>query len=375
MDSALDGAGELATASAVAAVIEQPARGAVAHGEACSNCGAAVTGAFCSSCGQQAHVHRSLAHAAEELLHGVWHFDSKLWRTLPMLAFRPGKLTRDYVYGKRARYISPMGLFLLTIFAMFFVFGLTGGIKAPADMDIQAAMQAELATPEGNKRLEDIDTSLGELERDLASARADPARATDVKALELTKQGLLASRKLVLDSAAGKVDDTEGPAWAAAVKSATDNGNLTVDLGDESLNQKARKALKNPELALYKIQQKGYKLSFLLLPLSLPWMILLFAWKRDVKAYDHVVFLLYSISFMSMLAIAVVLLAMAGVGSALPYILLVAVVPPVHMFLQMKGAYALSVFSALWRTFALVMLAIITLSLYFSLVLALGLLD
>lgn len=334
-----------------------------------------MNGAFCASCGQQAHVHRSLSHAVEELLHGVWHFDSKLWNTLPLLAFNPGKLTRDYVYGKRVRYISPMGLFLLTIFAMFFVFGLTGGMDAPEDLGLESAAKEAVVTPEGRTRLQELDRSLGEIERDLAAARAEPARADDVKALEVTKQGLLISRKLVLDAASGKLEADGEPAWAAAVKTAADGGNVKVNLGNESLNIKARKALKNPELALYKIQQKGYKLSFLLLPMSLPWMLLLFAWKRNVKAYDHVVFLLYSISFMSMLSILGVLLVIAGLTFPLVYVLLAFVIPPVHMFRQMKGAYALSTFSALWLTFALVNLAVFTLTLYFSVVLTLGLVD
>ena len=52
-------------------------------------------------------------HVIGEFLHGLLHFDTKAWRTLPMVIFRPGTLTRNYVYGKRARYISPLTLFLL----------------------------------------------------------------------------------------------------------------------------------------------------------------------------------------------------------------------------------------------------------------------
>ena len=34
----------------------------------------------------------------------------KIWRTLPMLAWRPGELTRRYIEGERARFVSPMAL-------------------------------------------------------------------------------------------------------------------------------------------------------------------------------------------------------------------------------------------------------------------------
>jgi hypothetical protein len=76
-----------------------------------------------------------------------------------------------------------------------------------------------------------------------------------------------------------------------------------------------------------------------------------------------------------MLVMAVVLLAVAGVTWGPLYALLVVVVPPLHIYSQMKGAYALSGFSALWRTTALLLFSIVTLMLYFTLVLGLGLVD
>ena len=97
------------------------AAGEHVHG-ACPNCGAELHGEFCSACGQPAHLHRTLGHMVEEFLHGILHFDTRAWRTLPLLVFRPGTLTREYIHGKRARYISPLAMFLLLIFTMFAVF-------------------------------------------------------------------------------------------------------------------------------------------------------------------------------------------------------------------------------------------------------------
>ena len=71
-------------------------------------------------------MHRTLAHMVEEFLHGLLHFDTRAWRTLPMLVFRPGTLTRDYIHGKRARFISPLAIYLLTVFTMFVVFSFAG---------------------------------------------------------------------------------------------------------------------------------------------------------------------------------------------------------------------------------------------------------
>ena len=58
-------------------------------------------------------------------LHGVLHFEGKIWHTLPMLAWRPGELTRRYIDGERAKFVSPMALFLFSIFLMFAVASFT----------------------------------------------------------------------------------------------------------------------------------------------------------------------------------------------------------------------------------------------------------
>ncbi|MEZ5998640.1 MAG: DUF3667 domain-containing protein [Hyphomonas sp.] len=51
--------------------------------------------------------------------------DSRLWRSIPLLLFRPGRLTRNYLDGKRARYVPPFRLFLLSSVLFFLtVFGL-----------------------------------------------------------------------------------------------------------------------------------------------------------------------------------------------------------------------------------------------------------
>src|SRR5687768_8269448 len=121
MSGEVEAAGALATAGAVAGAIEGREPGKAGEG-ACLNCGAELAGPYCSQCGQHGHPHRKLTHVFEEFLHGLLHFDTKAWRTLPMVVFRPGTLTRNYVYGRRARYISPIALFLFTIFFMFFVF-------------------------------------------------------------------------------------------------------------------------------------------------------------------------------------------------------------------------------------------------------------
>jgi hypothetical protein len=260
-----------------------------------------------------------------ELVHGVLHVDGKLWRTLPLLATRSGFLTRDYVEGRRVRYISPVALFLFTIFLTYIVFS-----------SISPDLPENAVVVEGEGR---------------AGEQPSAVRRPD--------------GRVAIGS------DTV----ADAIREARANNQITLDLGDKALEDKANAALANPELLLYKMQQKGYKLAFLLVPMSLPWLWLLFARRPDVQAYDHVVFLLYSISFMSLLWIGAALLLQIGVSVGWIFWLLLVGYPLVHLFLQLKGAYRLSAGGALWRTGFLAASAFATLILYFVLILLLGLLD
>mgnify|MGYP003953343929 FL=1 len=113
----IEGAGGAITGGLIAGAVEKPTghAGEAGHG-VCSDCGAATSGNFCANCGQATHVHRTLLHLGEELLHGVMHFDARVWRTLPLLAFNPGRLTREWVEGRRTRYVSPLAIFLFTLF-------------------------------------------------------------------------------------------------------------------------------------------------------------------------------------------------------------------------------------------------------------------
>ncbi len=371
MDSGLEAAGALATTAAAANALDPDEPKAHAHGAACLNCGAVLSGAYCSNCGQKAHVHRSVLHAVEEFLHGITHFDSKLWNTLPLLAFRPGKLTRDYVQGKRARYVAPVALFLLTVFSMFLLFGFLPGPGLPdGAVEIDPKDRAEALASIG-KELTELDGKIAAAEKAVAAAPQDNQAREDLATLKVGRAVAEATRTRLQSG----TSETVVSDLATVLSQAGGSGALDMDLGDPGLETKARRALQDPDFLIYKIKQKGYKLSFLLVPLSLPWMILLFAWKRGIRVYDHVVFLLYSISFMSMLAILASLLGTFTSATSDVYVALLVGLPVLHIFAQLKEGYALGWVSAAWRTVALCLSALLTLTAYLLIILLLGLLD
>ena len=93
----------------------------------CLDCGAAVTNSYCSVCGQETRLH---VPSAREFIHEfVTHYvaiEGKLWKTLRHLILKPGQLTRDFIEGRRQRYVNPLRLFLTFSILFFAVIKLSG---------------------------------------------------------------------------------------------------------------------------------------------------------------------------------------------------------------------------------------------------------
>ncbi len=364
----MDAAGGVVTGGVLAGAVEKPTGHAgESHATTCSDCGAPVDGKFCANCGQPTHVHRTLLHLGEELLHGVMHFDARIWRTLPLLAFNPGRLTREWVQGRRTRYVSPLALFLFTVFLMFFILSFAGGAAAPVATPLpQQITAAETALTEGRAALADL----------RAEAAANPDEPGIGGMLTGTEQGVAAMERRVEGLRAqargeGRSDGLVAGSWQAELKDATTDVKLTGD--KTGMGGKILKKLQNPELVIYKLQQTMYKYAFLLVPLSIPFMGLLFLWKRGFTFYDHGVFVLYSLTFISALGMLIagafaINITLGGLALAFGSLWV-----PVHMFFQLKGAYSLHIWSALWRTFFLLNFCTIVLTLFTLAVLYLGL--
>jgi hypothetical protein len=325
----------------------------------CANCGAVLTGPFCQACGQRAHVHRSLLHLGEEFLHGILHFDAKAWRTMPLLMFKPGELTRRYLDGQRTRFVSPLALFLFMMFFMFFVASYTSGPDSKTPRQILQT-QAELG-----KKVELSRSELARQEAQLAAARAkggDTVQAIEAvararTALAQNEQGLAIFNKINDDLMAAQTS-TDGPPA---------HGETTgIKTGVESVDWSINKAMQDKKYVGYKLKTTAAKFTFLLVPMSLPFLWLVFCRRRDVGMYDHAVFTLYSLSFMA-LVVSVLFLLRFGELDTIALLTFV-LVPPLHLFVQLRGTYTLSAGSALWRTAFLLLVAGVVAFAYLALV-------
>lgn len=95
----------------------------------CPNCETTLQGQYCHHCGQKKispHDY-SLKHFIAHALHDITHFDSRIFRSLIPLFFKPGVLTSEYLAGRHIRFIKPITLFvLLNLF--FFLVGYRMGL-------------------------------------------------------------------------------------------------------------------------------------------------------------------------------------------------------------------------------------------------------
>ncbi|GMU72439.1 MAG: DUF3667 domain-containing protein [Burkholderiales bacterium] len=94
---------------------------------ACRNCGAEAPGAWCPACGQETTLALPKAGVFMREAAGRYvAFDGTMWRTLALLATRPGHLTREYLTGRRARYVRPARLVLVLAIVLFAAIRITG---------------------------------------------------------------------------------------------------------------------------------------------------------------------------------------------------------------------------------------------------------
>lgn len=92
--------------------------------EPCLNCDATLVGQYCGACGQRAQSRLiSIWELVQDAFGDLFELDSRVWRTLIPLVARPGKLTLDYLQGRRVRFMPPFRTYLvLSIFFFLIAF-------------------------------------------------------------------------------------------------------------------------------------------------------------------------------------------------------------------------------------------------------------
>lgn len=233
---------ELETAGAASAGGLTTRQKADLAGQPCRNCGAVVTERYCTHCGQlAASFHRPIATLIGETIGDTFTLDGRLARTVPVLLFRPGRLTKNYTAGQRARYVPPFRLFLLASLLFYLVlFALV-----PPGQYINV----------DDETREEITASISE------GLPEEAAQAIQ----ESTRQRL-------------------------------EQANITVDAPDQvrtDIENRIVAVLDNQDQFAAQLENWLPRLSILLVPLTIFALTVLHVWRRKIYIYDHAIHALH----------------------------------------------------------------------------------
>ena len=136
----------------------------------CANCGAPMHGPYCHACGQpEKGMIRHLASVLSDVADTVFNIDSRVFRSLPPLYFRPGFLTLEYFAGRRTRYVTPFRLFfffcIISFLAIQWTVNISSNFKllgAGNDGGIDQAMTAAEVQQRLQAALDGVDKATSE---------------------------------------------------------------------------------------------------------------------------------------------------------------------------------------------------------------------
>ncbi|MEL7230923.1 MAG: DUF3667 domain-containing protein [Pseudomonadota bacterium] len=229
-------------------------------GQPCKNCGEMVMGRYCHHCGQlAASFHRPIWSLIGETVGDTLALDGRLSRTMPMLLFRPGRLTKRYTDGIRARYVPPFRLFLLASLLFFFtVFAIVGNAAWFDDLKEMAAAEQNTVVVNGEPLGEVIGED-GTLDRD---------RVREVLAEE-----------------------------------------RPLSQEEQDLSDQAFDIIDDPRLILAGLEKWAPRLSLLLVPTTILTLTLLHFWRRRMYIYDHSIHALHLHTWLYLTGTVLILVA------------------------------------------------------------------
>lgn len=86
----------------------------------CLNCHHVVENKYCPNCGQEnTETRQSFHYLFTHFVEDLTHYDGSFWKTIKTLLFKPGKLTKEYLAGKRKMFVPPVKLYIFISFVAF----------------------------------------------------------------------------------------------------------------------------------------------------------------------------------------------------------------------------------------------------------------
>ena len=291
--------------------------GRLAGSPACLNCGTPLKGPFCYYCGQpDRNFMRFFPVLLREFLEDFLELDSRFVRTMKPLLFKPGRLTRDYLEGRRFRYTPPMRLYLFSSIAFF----LLAAMMSANAVNIGARINPVTGEPDirlYSTEPQDREELLQDVREHLEEAGVEGTEAI-MQSIQQGTPGMsegggdpdreqeFSTDQIMVD---GKPWDRETNPFIIEWMPDFINDWINDEIGESP--EKARRIEENPNLIVEKIFDILPGTMFVLLPV----VALLFKfWYLFAKRYyiEHLIFALHNHSFVFVTLMLILLLNICG---------------------------------------------------------------
>jgi len=266
---------------------------------ACTNCGVDLNGKFCHSCGQSSNsMIKFFGDVAKDLLDDAFGYDSRLKHSIFPLLFKPGRITLDYVKGKRFHYVLPFKLYLITSVLFILL------IKNVIDTDNikLTGIDGQELSPEVSQEIKkDVDNALSEL-KDTEHAQLADEISQQINQNIGDVGDIPESRYSGQFNLCGE-EQSVNIQWDNELKQFHNLDKLQVGLCKTfitAVNPKLKGWIENPKHLINSIIELLPYMMFIMLPIFAIFLKMFYVFSKRFYT-EHLVFLLHNHSFVFML--------------------------------------------------------------------------
>lgn len=276
----------------------------------CLNCGNTFEGHYCNNCGQEnLELKEDFGHLMVHAVGDYFHFDEKFFHTLKPLLFQPGKLTVDYMAGKRTQYLHPIRMYIFISLVYFILlFGKNGEEKRVE----QKHVTTEHVIDSVNRAINDYDGLTPAQKQTLRQQTGRFAVGKKIKVNEKNTASIGPFGSIVFDN------DSTGTYEQYLRKQQKLPADKRDDFVDRYLNKKFyewKAQGKTPNEAIVESFRHNFpKMMFLLLPLF-AWFLKI-AFRKNHKYYvEHLIYSFHLHCFVFLFSTLIMLIQMILPGS------------------------------------------------------------
>ena len=274
----------------------------------CLNCGTELKGPFCYFCGQpDKNFMRFFPALLRDLLDDLLDLDSRFMRTLKPLMLKPGRLTRDYMDGRRFRYTPPMRLYIFSSIAFFLLAALLSSNAIITTTNGETGEDNNIIQFTPDSKSQDVDS----LQERLETLPLDESQKDEIKqAVAEATSGKSNEQPFDTDDISFNDEPWDRETNPVAIKWLPDWLNDRINDEIEGSPKKAEQINANPNLIVDKVFDILPATMFVLLPV----VALIFKfWYLFAKRFyvEHLIFSLHNHAFI-FISLIVLLLAREG---------------------------------------------------------------